>query len=130
LDIESSVQQDLIDQYEARAAAQLAQANQESWTRLHTALAKISDRLKVDEDGKKNVFHDTLVSNAVELCDLRTVMNVTGDKDLERARRRLQDALEGVTPKELRDEDSTRIFTKQKVDAILDAFDWGVGDGA
>ena len=130
LDIESSVQQELITQYEARAAAQLAQANQESWTRLHTALSKISDRLKVDVEGKKNVFHDTLVTNAIELCDLLTVMNVTGDRDLERARRRLQDALEGVTPKELRDEDSTRILTKQKVDAILDAFDWGVGDGS
>jgi len=28
-------------------------------------------------------------------------------------------------PKELREEDGTRVLTKQKVDAILDAFDWG-----
>jgi hypothetical protein len=124
LDIESSVQQELIRQYEARAQAQLAQANQDSWTRLHTALSKMSDRLTVDEDGKKRVFHDTLVTNAEELCDLLTVMNVTNDPDLERARCKLVDALTGVTPKELREEDSTRLETKRKVDAILDSFDW------
>jgi hypothetical protein len=36
--------------------------------------------------------------------------------------------LSGVTPKELRDEHSTRVQTKQRVDAILDAFDWGTED--
>jgi len=45
LDIESSVQRELVEQYEARAKAQLAQANQDSWNRLHTALTKMSDRL-------------------------------------------------------------------------------------
>jgi len=50
--------------------------------------------------------------------------------DLERARRRLLDTLTGVTPDELRKEDSTRLETKRKVDAILDAFDWGISDGA
>ena len=128
LDIESSVQQELINQYEARAQAQLAQANQDSWTRLHTALTKMSDRLTVDEDGKKRVFHDTLVTNAEELCDLLTVMNITNDPDLERARCRLVDALTGVTPKELREEDSTRLETKRKVDAILGSFDWMLGE--
>lgn len=124
LDIESSVQRELVEQYEAKAKAQLAQANQDSWTRLHTALSKMSDRLTVDEDGKKRVFHDTLVTNAEELCDLLTVMNVTNDPDLERARCKLVDAITGVTPKELREEDSTRLETKRKVDAILESFDW------
>lgn len=128
LDIESSVQRELVEQYEAKAKAQLAQANQDSWTRLHTALSKMSDRLTVDEDGKKRVFHDTLVTNAEELCDLLTVMNVTNDPDLERARCKLVDALTGVTPKELREEDSTRLETKRKVDAILESFDWMLND--
>lgn len=128
LDIESSVQRELVDQYEARAKAQLAQANQDSWTRLHTALSKMSDRLTVEEDGKKRVFHDTLVTNAEELCDLLTVMNVTNDPDLERARCKLVEALTGITPKELREEDSTRLETKRKVDAILDSFDWTLSE--
>lgn len=126
LDIESEVQQELIVQYEKRLEAQLAQATQENWDRLYSALSRLSDRLIISEDGKKNVFHDTLVTNAQELCELLTAMNVTKDPQLESARRQLEAVLSGVTPKELREEDSTRIETKRKVDAILSAFDWGV----
>jgi len=130
LDIESEVQQQLIQQYEAKAQALLATANQDSWTRLHKVLSNLSERLVVEEDGTKRKFHDTLVTNAEELCELLDAHNVTADPDLERARRRLLDTLTGVTPDELRKEDSTRIETKRKVDAILDAFDWGISDDA
>jgi len=132
LDIENSVQRELIEQYEQRMENQLATANQDSWTRLHDALYRLSDRLSVDEDEdgnvKKRKFHDTMVTGAVELCELLTVMNVTKDPALEKARRKLEDVLSGVTPKELREEDSTRVLTKQKVDEILSAFDWGLDE--
>jgi hypothetical protein len=121
------VQRDLVEQYERRMEAKLAQANQDSWSRLHEALLRLSDRLVVEEDGTKRKFHDTMVTGALELCELLTVMNVTKDPQLESARRKVEGVLSGVTPKELRDEHSTRIQTKQQVDAILDAFDWGVG---
>jgi len=126
LDVEHEVQAELVRQYEDKLAAQVAQANQDAWTRLHGALSKLSDRLTVDEDGNKRVFRDTVVTNAEELCELLTVMNVTGDPSLEKARRQLRDALEGVTPKELREEDSTRAQTKKRVDEILSAYDWGL----
>jgi hypothetical protein len=119
------VQRELVEQYERRMEAKLAQANQDSWSRLHEALLRLSDRLVVEEDGKKRKFHDTMVTGALELCELLTVMNVTNDPELEKARRKVEEVLSGVTPKELRDEHSTRIQTKQQVDAILDAFDWG-----
>jgi hypothetical protein len=125
LDVESTVQRELIEQYERRMEAKLAQANQDSWSRLHEALLRLSDRLVIEEDGKKRKFHDTMVTGALELCDLLTVMNVTHDPELEKARRKVEEVLSGVTPKELRDEHSTRVQTKQQVDAILDAFDWG-----
>ena len=128
VDIESEVQQQLITQYEAKSKALLAQSTQDSWTRLHKVLTNLSDRLVIEEDGTKRKFHDTLVSNAEELCELLDALNVTADPDLERARSKLLDAMTGVTPKELRTEDSTRIETKRKVDAILGAFDWGVED--
>jgi hypothetical protein len=130
LDVESTVQRELIEQYERRMEAKLAQANQDSWSRLHEALLRLSDRLVIEEDGKKRKFHDTMVTGALELCDLLTVMNVTKDPELEKARRKVEEVLSGVTPKELRDEHSTRVQTKQRVDAILDAFDWGFEDAA
>jgi hypothetical protein len=129
LDIESEVQRELVEQYEKRMAAQLAQANRDSWDRLHAALTRMSDRLVIEGDGKKRVFHDTLVTGAQELCELLTAMNVTKDPQLESARRQLEGVLSGVTPKELREEHGTRIETKRKVDAILSAFDWGVEGG-
>lgn len=129
LDIESEVQRDLMRQYEKRMEQQLEAAAQDSWTRLHEALTRLSDRLVVEEDGKKRKFHDTMVTGALELCELLTDMNVTNDPALEKARRKLEEALSGVTPKELREEDSTRAITKKKVDDILGSFDWGVDDG-
>lgn len=124
LDIEHDVQVQLAQQYEARMAAQVAAAQHDAWNRLHDALTRIKDRLTLDEDGKRRIFHDTTVTNAQELCDLLTPLNVTNDPKLEQARRMLQDAIGDVDPKELRKEDSTRAFTLQKVTATLDQFDW------
>jgi hypothetical protein len=107
----------------------LEAAAQDSWTRLHDALSRLSDRLVIEEDGKKRKFHDTMVTGALELCELLTHMNITRDPALDKARRRLEEVLSGVTPKDLRESDGTRAATKQKVDAILAAFDWGVDDG-
>jgi len=79
LDVESTVQRELVEQYERKLEEQLTQANRDAWDRLHTALTKLSDRLVVEEDGKKRVFHDTLVTGAVDLCELLTAMNITKD---------------------------------------------------
>jgi hypothetical protein len=129
LDIEAEVQRDLIEQYESRAVAQVTAATQDSWTRLYNALKRLSDRLVVEDDGKKRIFHDTIVTGALEMCELLTHMNIMQDSSLEKARRNLEALLSGVTPKELRESDGTRAITKQKVDEILAAFDWGVDDG-
>ena len=86
-----------------------------------------ADGLWVDdgEDGpKKRVFRDSLVNNADELCSLLTALNVAGDPALERARARLEDAINGVTAKDLRESEGQRVITKGKVDAILSDFDW------
>ena len=125
LDVESEVQRELVQQYEGRLQSQLAQANRDAWDRLYTALSRMSDRLVIEDDGKAKVFHDTLVTNAQDLCELLTAMNITNDPELERARARLEATISGVTPKDLRENHGFRIETKQKVDAILAAFDWG-----
>jgi len=124
LDIESEIQQDLINQYEAKANAMLEQANQDAWARLHDVLTRMSDRLSIGEDGKKKVFHETLITNAEELCGLLTKLNVANDPKLETARKRLENTLIGVSTKELREEDDTRAETKRRVDDILSSFDW------
>jgi hypothetical protein len=128
LDIEHEVQQDLVRKYSMHMQDKLAQANRDAWDRLHAALLRLSDRLVIEEDGKGRKFHDTMVTGALDLCDLLRSLNITNDPALTQASRKVEDLLSGVTPKELRDEHSTRVQTKQRVDAILDAFDWGTSD--
>lgn len=128
LDIESDVQRELIEQYEKVAAARVNDATKDLWDRLHASLTRISDRLVVDEDGKKRKFHDTMVTGALEMCELLSTLNVAQDPTLEKARRQLEDTLQGVEPAELRKHDGHRMEIKQKVDSILEAFDWGLND--
>jgi len=126
LDIESEVQQDLAKQYEQRIARQLEDAQQDAWERVYEALKRFQDRLTLNEDGTRKVFHETMVTNAQELCDVLTTLNVTKDPALEKARQQLQNLLAGVDVKELRKFDDARSDTLEKVNRILDAFDWGV----
>jgi len=128
LDIEHEVQQDLVRKYSMHMQDKLAQANRDAWDRLHAALLRLSDRLVIEEDGKGRKFHDTMVTGALDLCELLRSLNVINDPALTQASRKVEELLSGVTPKELRDEHSTRVQTKQRVDAILDAFDWGTSD--
>lgn len=129
LDIESEVQHDLIRKYEAQMQSMVDKANTDAWTRLYDALTHMSDRLTVEaneETGevKRKKIYDSMLDNATELCSLLTSLNVTNDPQLERARARLEDALLGVTTKDLRDSDGARGITKQKVDEILSDYDW------
>ena len=125
LDIESEVQAKLMRDYDARLQSQVAAAQQDAWTRVYDVLSRLKDRLTLDENGKRKTFHDTTVTNAQELCNALTQLNITKDPALEKARQQLEDAMAGVDPKELRKEESVRLVTLQKVSATLDAFDWG-----
>ena len=54
-----------------------------------------------DENKKK--FWDSTITNATELCSLLTSLNVTNDPKLEEARQKLEKALAGVEPEDIRD---------------------------
>jgi hypothetical protein len=130
LDIESEVQRELVEQYERRMTAQVAAAQQDAWRRTYEALARMKDRLTLNEDGTRRTFHDTTVSNLVDLCAALTSLNVTNDPALEKARQQLEDAITGVTPAGLRKEEGERLVVLHKVSTLLDSFDWGVDDEA
>jgi len=129
LDVESEVQQELIDQYEKKISARLEQANKDLWERLHAALSRLSDRLTIDEIGdvtKRRTFHSTTVTSALELCDMLGSLNVSGDANLESARRKLEGVLSGVSADDLRKHDAHRLDVKRQVDQIINAFDWDI----
>lgn len=104
--------------YEKFYSDQLSKAMGDVWKRMHTALSNMSDKL-TDSNGKKQVFRDTLVSNALSMVDLLSTCNVTGDSQMEAMRLKLDGALRGITPEGLRDDKYLRAETKSKVDDIL-----------
>lgn len=104
--------------YEKFYSDQLTKAMGDVWKRMHTALSNMSDKL-TDSNGKKQVFRDTLVSNALSMVDLLSTCNVTGDSQMEAMRLKLDGALRGITPEGLRDDEFLRAETKSKVDDIL-----------
>jgi len=65
------------------------------------------------------VFRNSLVENAVEIVDIMESMNVTADANMQLQQRRLKQALVGVTPEALREDEYLRRETKQAVDDVL-----------
>lgn len=126
VDIDSRIKQEMVAQYDKAMQSRMATASQDVWERLHEHLTRMVDRLGIDTDGKANIFKDTLVTGAQELIELMQGLNVTNDPDMERARMALVDAINGKSPDQLRKDFTTREATKQKVQKILDDFDFGL----
>jgi hypothetical protein len=114
----------------------LAEAMRKPWEDLHSMLLSMSEKLEEveipterDENGelikpKQRRFHDTFVSNAVEMCDLLRHLNVTGDPKLEEARRKMEIAVRGVDVEDVKESVIVRSQVKSKLDSILGQFDW------
>jgi hypothetical protein len=68
------------------------------------------------------IFRDSLMTNAYELCDLLSKLNVTNDPKLEQARQALESAVDGKSAEQLRKSDDMRLNVKAKVDEILGMF--------
>jgi hypothetical protein len=121
VDASASVINDMKKEYEEMFQERIQQVNQDLWTRLHDTLQHMSDRLGYDDTGKGKIFRDTMVDNAVELCDMLKRLNVTNNPALEKARAGLESALLGIDASEIR-RDGARDEVKSKVDTVL--ADW------
>lgn len=115
------VKQRYADDYSRR----LSEAMREPWDRLHKLLTDMSKKLTDgDDEEKKKRYHDTLVTNAVDLCSLLSKLNVTGDPKLEEARKQLELTMLGADIEVIKESPAVRESMKSKVDAILSKFDW------
>jgi hypothetical protein len=124
IDIGEQAKAELVQHYEEHFNKRLNTAMRDVWDRLHNCLTHMSDRLGETEDGKRKVFHSTLLSNANELVDLLSKLNITKDVKLEQARRDLADALNGASLESLKESDYMREAVKSKVDSIISKFNW------
>ena len=124
IEIGEQAKAELVAQYEAAFNERLNNAMRDVWDRLYDCLSHMSERLASDDEGKRKVFHGTLLTNATELISLLTRLNVTNDPKLEQARRDLQAALVDTDISSLKDSDYIRENVKAKVDDILKRFEW------
>ncbi len=95
------------------------------WKRVHEMASHMSERLRVaGEDDKVSKtgslkFNESMVDHAVDIVALLGACNVTGDSKQEAIRRRLEDALHGVTTDGLRNSSTLRAETKASIDDII-----------
>ena len=123
LDIGNEAAAVMREQYEKFYGEQLTKAMQDVWERAHEALTKMSERLDYADDTTKKVFRDTLVTNVQEIVDLLGTMNVTNDPHMTEAHRRLDAAMQGITPDALREDAYLRAQTKRQVDDVRKIID-------
>jgi hypothetical protein len=111
------------EQYEKFYGDQLREAMADVWKRAHEALTKMSERLDYADDTTKKVFRDTLVTNVQEIVDLLDTMNITADPAMTEAHKRLDAAMQGITPDALREDAYLRAQTKRQVDDVRKIID-------
>jgi hypothetical protein len=104
----------------------VAEAMRKPWEDLHTMLTGMSGKLqKVDElNGTPKRFHETFVTNALDLCKLLNHMNITNDPQLDKARQQLELVLAGTDVDDIKGNEFVRSDMKKRVDDILNQFDW------
>lgn len=127
VDVGNEAQQDLQDRLAKLAAERVEAAMADARGRLKTHLARMMDRLKVEDvNGKtqKSRIHDSLVAGGLELCEILRSLNLTGDKDLAQASQQLESLLRTVDVDDLRKHDSARTEVRVQVAEIMDKFNF------
>jgi len=125
LDIPAYDLEEMKAEFITQQETKLAEAMREPWDRLHKMLVGMSEKLTdlEGEDAKKR-YHDTLITNPIELCSLLTKLNVTNDPVLEAARRQVELTMMGADIESIKEDAGSRSELKSKVDDILKKFEW------
>jgi len=118
VDVGNEATDQLRTEYQSYYSTQLKNAMDDVWHRAYDALSRMSERLDYTDDNKK-IFRDTLVSNVTDMVELLNVCNVTGDTQMSAMANKLDEALRGITPDALREDQHLRAETKRTVDDVI-----------
>ena len=121
VDIGNDAMQQVQSHYQEYYQRQLTNAMNDVWHRTYKALSAMSERLDYAGADDKKTFRNSLVDNVLEMVDLLDVCNVTGDTQMTALRNKLDNALAGITPEALREDDHLRAETKRTVDEVIAA---------
>lgn len=87
----------------------------EAWRRVYEVVEKANERLRNPE----NIFRDSLVENAIELCRVLPMLNIADDPKLEQARQQIEGSLCKHTPDMLRSDPVIRQDVADKMADIM-----------
>ena len=127
LNIGQDAAQYLQSQYQQHYTQQLTNAMNDVWQRTYDSLRHMSEKLDYpDKEDKatRKIFRDSLVDNVKDMMGLLIKFNITNDVKMDNMRVALEDAMYGVSPEALREDDDFRAETKRKVDAVLSNMKW------
>ena len=119
VDIGNEALREVQETYADFYAKQYNTAMNDVWTRLHKALTSMSERLDYGSKEDKKIFRDSLVGNVHDMIELLRVCNVTNSHQMSAMADSLEEAMSGVTPDALREDDTFRAETKRAVDAAI-----------
>jgi hypothetical protein len=74
------------------------------------------------EDGKPQKLYQSMLDNALALCNMLKALNILDDIDLEAARRALESSLTDVDIKSLRESPELRASVITKMDDLASKF--------
>lgn len=130
VDVGNEAMEELRKQFEDSVESRIQTGVEEIYGRLRDSLVHMSNKLEeVTEPGengkqKKKRIHDSMITNARDLCDVLKHLNLTQDPKLEEARRRFNAIVHSVETEDLKDDEGVRSKVKSEVDDILSKFNF------
>lgn len=124
LDIPQQELDEMAKSYDVAFETRVAEAMRTPWDKLHAMLTGMTAKLTEGDDETKRRWHDTFLTNAQDLCQMLTHLNITNDPKLEAARRQLESAIIGTDLDNIKEDALSRADLKSKLDTILKGYDW------
>ena len=106
----------VLEQFRQTQANDMTRAMEDVWTRVADVTGRMAERLTQVGGEKRKVFRDTLVSNITDLLSVLDGLNVTNDPTLASIANDMRRKMHGVTPNQLRHNDTLR--TKLRADMV------------
>jgi hypothetical protein len=108
--------------FEQAVSKRVQSVMQEPWDRLYKEVSHIKDKMIDKEGGKPQKLYQSMLDNALGLCETLKSLNIMNDPDLEAARRALELSLTNVDIKSLRQSSEVREAIKVKMQDLTDKF--------
>lgn len=115
VDVGDEERERLAKHIQARLAEAQSTVMTEAWKRIYDVISRAHERLANPD----NIFRDSLIENAVELCSLLPGLNITDDPELERMRREIEGSLCAYNPDTLRKDPAVRQDTADKMAELM-----------